>query len=233
MGSEMCIRDRFDKNLFEGKNNIQAIFKTHFDVPIYQYNDINLSIIGEMKYGELKNSQNAMVAYVDNGIGGAFILNGEFYGGEEGYAGELGLMHCYFHGKEDALDEFSSLRSIKEYAAQKYGTHFTVKNLVKKYEEKGDLYEYINETAHLLGRRLKDVVELLNISDILVSGRVSLFGEDYLKCVEEEVKKSSNECSVKFTKIGRTSVLYGAISTSVDQSIISMTRNDEDELIYN
>lgn len=220
---ELQLSKHFDTDLFDGKNSIKNIFKKYFDVPITLDNDINLSIIGEMKCGCLKSTNNAMLVYIDNGIGGALIIGGKFYGGDLGYAGELGLMHATFHGKESYLDEFASLRSIKEYAQSKYNHQFVVKDLIKEYQKKEDLYRYINETAHLVGQKIRDVIELLNVSQIVISGRVTLLGDDYLEAINQEVRKSKNIAKVEFSKLSKKSILIGAISKSVDQSIPLMT----------
>lgn len=216
---ELQLSKQFDRDLFDGKNNIKSIFENAFSIPVSMQNDINLSIIGEMKYGCLANVRNALLAYVDNGLGGAMVLNGKFYGGDCGYAGEIGLITTTFKNKKNVLDEFVSLRSIKEYFSKKNGKHYKVALLSEEYKKKGEVYEYVNETAHLLGEKLRDIVELLNISHIVLAGRVSLFGEDYLNCLKEELKSTRNPCEIKFTQLSKRSTLYGAITVSVDSSI--------------
>ena len=134
-------------------------------------------------------------------------------------------MHTSFHGEESYLDEFASLRSIKEYAKKKFNRSFVVNDLVKEYEKHGELYDYINETAHLVGKKLRDVIELLNVSHVVISGRVSLFGIDYLNHVNEEVNKSKNTTIVEYSKLSKKSILIGAISKSVEQSIPHMSGN--------
>lgn len=224
---ELQLSKQFDKDLFGENNKIVSIFENHFNVPITLQNDINLSLIGEIKSGCLVNVQNAMVAYIDNGVGAAFVFNGKSYEGELGYAGELGLMQTTFKGKESYLDEFISLRSIKDYAKEKNNKKYHVSQLVEEYYLKGDLYEYINETARVLGKKLRDIVELLNISHIVLSGRIAKFGDDYLNCVREEVSKSQNSCQVMFSTLGKSSILIGAMSNSVDQSISrELAKND-------
>ena len=216
---ELQLSKHFDKNLFESSNTIIEIFKKHFDAPIYMENDMNLAIIGEMKCDYLKNASNAMLVYVDNGMGGAFILNNDFYGGDFGYAGEIGLMSANFDNQENFIDEFVSLRSLKNYAAQKYSCKMHVNDIVNKYNSDVDFKKYVLETAHVLGTKLRDIVELLNLSDIVILGRVSLFGDDYLNCVRQEIEKSQNKCKVLFSKLGKNSILLGAISSSVDKAI--------------
>ncbi len=225
---ELQLSKQFDKNLFEGKNVISSIFENYFQAPIYIQNDINLSIIGEMKCGRLSNVSNAMIAYIDNGMGGAMVFNNSFYGGEEGYAGELGLMSANFRGEETYLDEFASLRSIKNYASRVLGRKFTVSSLITEYQKKGDIYDYVIETAHLVGKKLRDLVEVLNISNIVLSGRVVMFGQDYLDAVKEELSKAKNQCKVEYSELGKNSILIGAISKSVDQSIAHMSGKDDE-----
>lgn len=216
---ELQLSKQFDIDLFRGKNSIIQIFRNHFNVPVTMDNDINLSILGEAKYGRLKEVQNAMLAYIDNGIGGALLFDGKFYGGDLGYAGEFGLMTATFQGQEAYLDEFASLRSLKNYAKSIFKRKFTVADLVIEYQKKGEIYEYVNQTAHLVGKKLRDVVEILNISSIVLSGRVTMLGNDYLECIQEEVAKSQNQCEVQFSTLGKKSILFGAVSKSVDCTI--------------
>lgn len=225
---ELQLSKQFDKNLFEGKNVISSIFENYFQAPISIQNDINLSIIGEMKCGRLSNVSNAMIAYIDNGMGGAMVFNNSFYGGEEGYAGELGLMSANFRGEETYLDEFASLRSIKNYASKVLGSRFTVSSLITEYQKKGEIYDYVIETAHLVGKKLRDLAEVLNISNIVLSGRVVMFGQDYLDAVKEELSKGKNQCIVEYSELGKNSILIGAISKSVDQSIAHMSGKDDE-----
>lgn len=210
---------QFNNDLFREQNAIVDIFRKHFTVPVAMDNDINLSIIGEWKYGCLKDANNALLAYIDNGIGGALLINGVFYGGNDGYAGEIGLMNATFNGQESCLDEFVSLRSIKEYFSTKHQKKYKVRDVVEEYQKKGEVYDYVNATAHLLGKKLRDIVEVLNISNIVLSGRISLFNEDYLNCLKEELAKSQNLCVITYSLLGKKSILYGAICKSVDCTI--------------
>lgn len=223
MTGELQLSKHFDSDLFDGKNSIINIFQKYFSVPITMANDINLSLIGEMKCGCLQNVNNALLAYIDNGMGGALIFNGKFYDGDSGYAGEIGLMNSRFHGMESYLDEFASLRSIKNYVKEKLNKEIVVNDLVKEYKKKEEIYQYVNETAHLVGSKLRDIVELLNVSHIVISGRVSLFGEDYIDCLKEELLLSKNQCSIEYSKMQNNSIIIGAITKAIDQSITPMS----------
>ncbi len=219
---ELQLSKHFDPDLFQENNKIINLFRTHFDVPVIMQNDINLAIIGEMNHGVLSDCENALLAYVDNGIGAAMIFNREFYVGSSGYAGELGLMRTYFHGKENYLDEFVSLRSIKDYVSETYGRKVKVAELSKMFSDDESLRSYILETATLLGKKLRDIVELLNISKIVLQGRITCFGDLYLDAVRREVNRSQNSCEVEFSHLDGNSIFYGAVSMAIDRLIDEM-----------
>ena len=216
---ELQLSKHFDKRIFEEKNKISTLFSQHFNAPIIIRNDTNLAIIGEKNYGELQDSDDAMLVYIDNGIGASMILDGNFYTGALGYAGELGLIETTFNGEVNYLDEFVSLRSIKKYANLKYNTPMHYNDLILEYKSNKVLHEYVIKTAHLLGKKIKDVIEILNISKIVIQGRVTGFGVDYLNAIKEEVNKSLNSCEVCFSKLNGDSIFLGAMSDAVDNLI--------------
>ena len=141
---EIQLSKHFDKSLFDENNSIVHLFENHFNAPIIIRNDINLAIVGEKRGGTLSNSRNAMLLYIDNGIGASMIFNNEFYGGSNGYAGEFGLMQTTFHGQENFLDEFASLRSIKEYIYKKLNKKVKTKDLIDIYDNNKEIHDYIN-----------------------------------------------------------------------------------------
>lgn len=223
---EIQLSKHFDKSLFDEDNKISKLFETHFNTSVIIRNDINLAIIGEKRSGALVNSKNALLLYVDNGIGASMIFNNEFYNGSNGYAGEVGLMRTTFHGQENALDEFVSLRSIKEYIYQKTNKKLKTNEVITLYNNDKEIHDYINETAHLLGKKLKDILELLNISQIVIQGRICGFKEDYLNCIREEMNKSNNQYDIQFSKLNGDSIFIGAMSEAVDYLIDDIISNN-------
>lgn len=220
---ELQLSKHFDSHLFEEKNKISHLFESHFNAPVIVRNDTNLAIVGEKKCGELVSSNHALLAYIDNGIGAAMVFNNEFYRGFNGYAGELGLMNANFKGQENFLDEFVSLRAIKNYIYEKTNKKLKTKDVVELYKSDEEIKIYINETASLIGRKLKDVVELLNISRIVIQGRVINFGEEYLNSIKEEINKSQNQCDVVYSSLRDDSIFIGAMAEAVEHLIDVVT----------
>ena len=164
-----------------------------------------------------------MLVYVDNGIGSAMVLNNEFYRGLNGYAGEIGLARVVVDGQENYLDEFVTLRTIKNHVGALLNKKVKTKEVVELYKTNNEIRNYINNSASILGKKLKDIVELLNISRIVIQGRVIDFGEEYLSLIKEEINKSQNQCDVVYSSLRDDSIFIGAMSEAVDKLIDIMT----------
>ena len=210
----------FDSSLCGKTQKLTNIIKEHLNCPVFVYNDINLAIIGQIRNGNLQNIKNGMLVYVDNGIGGALLLNGQLFSGEVGFAGEIGLFSSTFHGRDGLLDDFVSLRSIKEH----FNLH-SFQELLKEYKKMGDVYNYVNDTAINLGKCVKDVIELLNVSTIVICGRVSEFKDKYYENVIKEANKALSPCNVIFDNTIHNSIIIGAIAMAYDKAVPSVDKD--------
>lgn len=210
----------FDSSLCGKTQKLTNIIKEHLNCPVFVYNDINLAIIGQIRNGNLQNIKNGMLIYVDNGIGGALLLNGQLFSGEVGFAGEIGLFSSTFHGRDGLLDDFVSLRSIKEH----FNLH-SFQELLKEYKKMGDVYNYVNDTAINLGKCVKDVIELLNVSTIVICGRVSEFKDKYYENVIKEANKALSPCNVIFDNTIHNSIIIGAIAMAYDKAVPSVDKD--------
>ena len=220
---ELQLSKHFDTQLFEEKNKISHLIETHFNAPVIIRNDTNLAIVGEKKCGELVCTNHGLLAYIDNGVGSAMIFNNEFYRGFNGYAGEFGLIRTTVNNQENYLDEFISLRTIKNYVSNIVGKKVKTKDVVELYNTNQEIRCYINETARILGKNFKDIVEFLNFSKIVIQGRVIDFGEEYLNIIKEEISKSQNQCEVVYSSLRDESIFIGAMAEAVDHLIDVIT----------
>lgn len=208
---ELQLSPQFDKDLFGEKNYIVNLFARQFDVPVKMTNDIDLAGHAEMHRGLLAGVENGMLVHVDEGIGGALVLGGKLYSGSQGFAGEVGRMRTEFEGRRDALDEFVSLRAVKA----RLGVKHTDEALAL-YNSDAAAHEYVLSTARCLGGVLKDIVELLDISTVVVSGRAAGFGEEYMRAVNEQISEAVGSCTAVPTTLGRDASVIGAVSKAVE-----------------
>ena len=211
MTGELQLSPQFDKDLFGEKNYIVNLFSRQFGVTVKMTNDIDLAGHAEMHRGLLAGVENGMLVHVDEGIGGALVLGGKLYSGSQGFAGEVGRMRTEFEGRRDALDEFVSLRAVKA----RLGVKHTAEALAL-YESDAAAREYVLATARCLGGVLKDIVELLDISTVVVSGRATGFGDEYMRAGNEQIAEAVGSCTAVPTTLGGNASVIGAVAKAVE-----------------
>ena len=212
--NELQLSKHFDKDLFEKGNTILDLFKRYFTCDVEIHNDISLQVYGEKSKGLLKGEENALLVHIDEGIGSVLLINGTPYRGENGFAGEIGLIKVCNHNKTDCLDEFVSLRALRE----KHDCS-SIEELVEKYKNDVNTYTSILDSASIIGSTFKDLQEYLNVSKIIVSGRVKEFKEEYLKILQKEVDKAFASCPVQFSKLGNDAIILGGINRALHHLI--------------
>ena len=207
---KLQLSNQFDKDLFSEKEPIVSLFERQFDVPVKIMNDINLACLGEMHQGSLVEAKNGMLVHIDEGIGSAFILNGELYEGENGFAGEIGRMEVDFNNERHLLDDFASLRAIKAKVKEMTGREVHTKEVVELFKTNDEIKEYILSTAYTLGELLGNIEQLLNVRKVVLSGRITLFGNQYLEKVNEGIKAKKANLTIGFSTLNDASIV-GAI----------------------
>ncbi len=212
---ELQLSPQFDKEIFKEKNSIVKLFSDHFGVPVIMTNDINLASIGEMHAGLLKGVENGMLVHIDEGIGGAMILHGKPYFGQHGFAVEVGLIRTEFGSRRDYLDEFVSLRAIKEHLSERFNRKIHSSEISELFAQDKYVHDYILSTAQCLGRILKDIVELMDISTIVLSGRLAKISDEYVATINAEVSQSINNAVAVASTLADASVV-GAVSKAVE-----------------
>lgn len=223
---ELQLSPQFDKDLFGEKNYMVNLFTRQFGVPVSMTNDINLAIISEVHSGLLRGVKNGMLVHVDEGVGGAFILNHALYTGTQGFAGEIGLVRTQCEGKEEALDEFVSVRAIRSYLNELYKKSYTLDEIVDLYHTNTEVRAYILKTAECLGKTLKNVVDLLDISKIVLSGAVTRFGESYIAVLNGCVEKAINKACVVPSNLDADAALTGAVAKGIERLTDEIFKSD-------
>lgn len=211
---ELQLSKQFAGEFFSEKNFIVNLFERQFAVPVVLENDVNLAAVGEIACGLLKDVNDGMIIHVDEGIGGALVFGNKLYTGSRGFAGEFGLMHTQFKGKSAVIDEFVSLRAIREGLGAD-----TLDGALAMYASDENAKRYVLDTARCLGEKLCDVVEILDISTIVLTGGVVRFGEEYIDALNGELNKSLTKARVFPSLLGSDAPVRGAIYKAVNQCL--------------
>jgi glucokinase len=80
--------------------NFKKHFEKKFKTETVVDNDANCAGLAELKFGLGKKYKNSIFLTLGTGIGGAIILDGKLYRGEQNGAGEFGMMTINFNGPD-------------------------------------------------------------------------------------------------------------------------------------
>lgn len=223
---DLALSKQFEKELFSKSHFIQNAFAQQFpDIPVIVTNDINISALAEQQNGYLKDIQNACYVSVDYGIGGSFIINNEVFEGNQGYAGEFGLIRFYDGEKYECLDEFISLRSL---ACSLFGVENPSKDDIEKvfelYNNDKEVKDKILKTASILGRSLRNVMDVCDISTFIIRGRVKRFDKDYLDAINKQFEGMIYSPTIKFASLDSRSEIIGATYFGVENIILDAAK---------
>lgn len=200
------------------KSYVEEAFEEYFkDIPIYVTNDGNLYTYGELAKGLFSKEENGIFVLLDYGIGGAFVFNHELFKGDHGFSGEMGCLPCEGEGRFDYLEDCVSLRVLMHKVEDELNTgNINIEELIDLYHKNDVVHQIVLNSATKLGKTLKSIINVLDISNVVINGRVINFGEEYLAAIEKETESSFRKCEVQFSKLKEDGLVIGGTSIGVD-----------------
>jgi N-acetylglucosamine repressor len=196
------------------------LLESRYELPITVLNDSQATAIGEFVYGgNHQFESNLIVVTLKHGIGAGILINGRLFQGDGGGAGEIGhvvvqengaLCRC---GKHGCLESIASARAVLQRAialAPEYNDSILAKNLrdisleaIKTAWESNDplARRVMSDAAHYLGVSMAGLVGALNIQKIVLSGDMAMFGESWLRYVQEAMTQASLARMAQDTKL--------------------------------
>ena len=170
------------------------LLEKRYKIPVLVLNDSQATAIGEFVYGgEYLSDQNLIVVNVKHGIGAGILINGRLFQGDGGRAGEIGhvvvqedgeLCRC---GKQGCLETVSSVRAVLK--------HLNLDSLEQAQAcfDSGDprAQEVITRAAHYLGISLANLIGLLNIQKVILTGEMTRFGVTWLEAVNASMRNAA------------------------------------------
>lgn len=145
----------------------------YLGIPILLENDVNgTAIVEKYRYNKTKNF---MLVKLDNGIGASFVLNDELLSSTNNVSGEFGHTRIYKNtdikkckcGRFGCLTTEASIGALKE----KYQLNYeTIKEEVKNGNK--EILNNLIEIAKLTGQLLSNVIVLLDLDEIILTGRL-------------------------------------------------------------
>lgn len=187
------------------------ILENKFKLEVVVENDANAAAVGEFIFGAGKYLENFIMVTLGTGVGGGIIMDNKLYRGEIGAAGELGHITIDYKGFKCKCGSYGC---IETYVGNNYLVNHVKKELKKHKDSliweliKGDINlltpkvislaavdgdEYANSIivncGRYLGYALASVVNILDITSIVIGGGVSGFGKPLFNSVQQTIKE--------------------------------------------
>lgn len=185
-------------------------YTTNLDVTIE--NDANAAAYGEYLLGAGRGSRNLFYATLGDGVGGAFIFNGELWRGVAGYAGEFG--HVPINSEGMKLEEVASAANIIRRTRARFHQDstsslnnmteesITLAAIIAAAESDDDFAQMMLErTGSYVGAAIASVINLLNIEKIVVGGAIMQAKEIVLNAIIERARELSFAPAFEATSI--------------------------------
>ncbi|HEU5098524.1 MAG TPA: ROK family transcriptional regulator [Roseiflexaceae bacterium] len=202
--------------------HLKALLTSRYRLPVYMGNLAHLAALAEYTFGSGQKRKNLVVIHIGQGIGAGIILQGELFHGDAYGAGEIGhasvveagqLCNC---GNYGCLETVADIRAIVRRAqqlihagrassiGQAAGAVETISlESVARAFHGGDRLaeEIIDEIGRYLGIAVAQLVSVLNVERIVITGPVARFGEQLGEIVEREMRKRSLPTLAQTTRV--------------------------------
>lgn len=192
--------------VWKGKIEFVKLMEHQFRLPIVVTNDANAAALGEMLFGDAGELRNFVMITLGTGLGSGLVVNGDIIYGHDGFAGELGHVLVYDHGrqcgcgKKGCLEAYVSATGIKRTAYEllaegndeseirKIPFSKLKPKTITALAEEGDpiAIKAFERTGYLLGRALADTVAHISPARIFLFGGLAKAG----KWIIDPTKKS-------------------------------------------
>ena len=189
---------------------LAQLVEQRYNLPITVLNDSQATAIGELVYGgDYHSEENLIVVTVRYGIGAGILIKGKLFQGDGGGAGEIGhvvvqenglLCRC---GKSGCLETIASTRAVlqralmlaPQYSESGIATHphdLTLEQIKSAYVADDPLaVRVVNDAASALGGSIADLVSILNIQKIVLTGDMTIFGEPWLQIIRDTMNQAA------------------------------------------
>ncbi|RPJ50718.1 MAG: ROK family protein, partial [Methanobacteriota archaeon] len=223
------------------RNSVRLVWKhvqlgrlldERYQLPVYLLNDSHAAALAEFTFGEMRGFPNLILVRIGEGIGAGILLSGQLHFGDGYGAGEIGhltvveggrLCSCGNYGCLETVAAppamIQSVRELAEYDPKSFGgMHGSEINwdLILQRFKAGDetVTALIQEGGRYLGIAVANLVSILNVRRIVISGRTAEFDQTFLNAVHAEVHRRSlsimsDDMQIINSKLGPDIVILG------------------------
>jgi predicted NBD/HSP70 family sugar kinase len=224
---------------------LKQLLSARYSLPVYLLNDSHAAALAEYTFGEFRQTPNLIVVRIDQGIGAGIILSGQLHTGDGFGAGEIGHLTVVEGGRQCSCGNYGCLETVARPRAviqrmQELAEYDWISfpsdrsrdggeidwEFVRQAFEAGDetITELVKEAGRYLGISIANLVSILNVEHIVITGRYVDFGDKFLQAVSSEVKhralaNMAVETEIVNSSLGQDDVLLGASALLLSKEI--------------
>jgi len=193
-----------------GRVHLGRIINKQFSLPTFVENDANAAAIGELIYGTGRKLNSFILITLGTGVGGGIIYNKKLFRGDFGGAGEIGHITIDKNGPKCNCGSYGCLEAY-------LGNNYLIANVKKQLRSNKDSMIYklvgnnmqnlspkiihdaalkddvfskniIEQMGINLGCGLASIINVFDISNIVIGGGVAGFGRPLFKATKNSIK---------------------------------------------
>ena len=215
--------------------HLRDLIHARYKLPVYLGNGAHMAALAEYTFGGSQNRKNLVVIHVGQGIGAGITLNGELFYGDAHGAGEIGHVVVVEDGRQCKCGNYGCLETVADSReiirrAQLIAREdpssllhqlasdietIDLDTVVQAFRA-GDtaLRQVIDEVGRYLGIAVANLIGILNIERIVITGPVAQFGQPLCDAIARDMLKRSLPALARATELavveeGPDSVLLG------------------------
>ncbi|WP_319413787.1 ROK family transcriptional regulator [uncultured Cohaesibacter sp.] len=184
-------------------------------------NDANAFAFEELYLGKRSELREAIYVFIDDGVGGCLVCNGEILRGFNGYAGEIGHIivgeEGYFSptAVKGTLESFVARQAVLARYRSLGGSAASISDFIKDLNEGSEAARAtLKDWSYYLGRGIATLTSMLNPECIILGGAVArlypLSEQDVLKSMRDHLMPKSKEPQIKRSNMGVEAPAIGA-----------------------
>lgn len=195
-------------------------------VPVAVENDANAAGFAEYRLGAGQSSKQMFYIFLGDGVGGAFIFDGQIWNGTSGFAGEFGSVAIDAEGtrlesvaSSDGIIARTVERMFQDSTSDlsRYGEDdLTIAGLVEAALNGDDLaIMMLERTGVHIGTVLSNVINLLNVDRVVIGGKIVEAGDAILEPIRNRAEALSfgpsfGDVQIVAGTLGESAVALGA-----------------------
>jgi len=192
-------------------------FTSRFGVPTIISNIVSLQMYAE-KNQSLNTLANSIMLHVDYGFGGAVWLGNKLYEGDNGFAGEFGMIPVRdADGKWSVYEDICSINSMLKKAGLKLDKESFEIFVSKLKEQDGREAKILEQSIDYTAVLIKGLVKTFDVSEIIITGGISVLREEYLDKLSYRI--ADNSLTIRYSTVRGGAGIIGAVKNAIDHVV--------------